>query len=243
MAQKLIDETGNKYGSLTVLYKTKDKNNRTAWMCKCDCGNTKIARGSDLRSGRITTCGKGCPYKAERSKIYKDETGNRYGKLVVLYRNGTNSSNKPVWHCKCDCGNETDVVGGDLRSGRTMSCGCLKSANEEKIQKILNEMNLSFKREYSFSDLCGIGNKPLRFDFAVFENDKIKFLIEFQGDQHFYPVKAFGGIDSYNIRKEHDKRKLEYCKDNNIKLLILTKSSNLYTEIYKWNLGLGGINV
>ena len=124
MAQKLIDETGNKYGSLIVLYKTKDKNNRTAWMCKCDCGNTKIARGSDLRSGRITTCGKGCPYKAERNKIYKDETGNRYGKLVVLYRNGTNSSNKPVWHCKCDCGNETDVVGGDLRSGRTMSCGC-----------------------------------------------------------------------------------------------------------------------
>ena len=57
MAQKLIDETGNKYGSLTVLYKTKDKNNRTAWMCKCDCGNITYVKGIALRSGQIKSCG------------------------------------------------------------------------------------------------------------------------------------------------------------------------------------------
>ena len=83
MAQKLIDETGNKYGSLTVLYKTKDKNNRTAWMCKCDCGNTKNARGSDLRSGRTMSCG--CYSRDIASKRnFKDEVGNRFGRLTVI---------------------------------------------------------------------------------------------------------------------------------------------------------------
>ena len=50
---------GNKYGDLTVIGLTKDKNNRTAWFCQCKCGNTKIVRGPDLRQGRITSCGCG----------------------------------------------------------------------------------------------------------------------------------------------------------------------------------------
>lgn len=49
MPSKLIDETGNVYGALTVISLTKDKNGRTAWLCKCKCGNEKIVRGSDLR--------------------------------------------------------------------------------------------------------------------------------------------------------------------------------------------------
>lgn len=57
MGQKLIDETGHRYGALTVIEVTKDKNNRTAWRCICDCGNYTIVRGPDLRKGNITSCG------------------------------------------------------------------------------------------------------------------------------------------------------------------------------------------
>lgn len=31
---------------------------------------------------------------------------------------------RAVWHCKCKCGNECDVVGSLLISGETQSCGC-----------------------------------------------------------------------------------------------------------------------
>ena len=96
MSQKLIDEIGNKYGFLTPIELTKDKNGRTAWLCKCDCGNTKIVRGSDLRTGRITTCGRNCPLKKERSG-YIDETGNIYGYLTVLYRVENSNCNKIMW--------------------------------------------------------------------------------------------------------------------------------------------------
>ena len=53
-----------------------------------------------------------------------DETGHTYGRLTVLYRIPNTTPAK--WHCKCQCGNECDVVGTALRSGNTKSCGCLQ---------------------------------------------------------------------------------------------------------------------
>lgn len=47
-----------------------------------------------------------------------DLTGRRYGKLTVLYSVGKK------WHCRCDCGNECDVLTENLTSGHTSSCGC-----------------------------------------------------------------------------------------------------------------------
>lgn len=31
------------------------------------------------------------------------------------------------WYCVCDCGNHRHVAGNQLRIGRTLSCGCMKS--------------------------------------------------------------------------------------------------------------------
>lgn len=53
-----------------------------------------------------------------------DETGNRYGRLVVLKRAGYRERNA-TWHCKCDCGNHCVTTGTKLRLGRKRSCGCL----------------------------------------------------------------------------------------------------------------------
>ena len=64
--------------------------------------------------------------------------------------------------------------------------------------------SLIFKREYSFNNLRGANNGKLRFDFAIFKEGILKGLIEFQGEQHFYPVKAFGGIEAFQERKYND---------------------------------------
>lgn len=52
--------------------------------------------------------------------------GERFTRLVVIERLGTTRSQKRLWRCRCDCGNDVSAATGSLRSGNTKSCGCLK---------------------------------------------------------------------------------------------------------------------
>ena len=54
-----------------------------------------------------------------------DRIGQRFGKLLVIEQAGRNNLKKVLWKCKCDCGNEIDVVAGSLVTGNTASCGCV----------------------------------------------------------------------------------------------------------------------
>lgn len=59
--------------------------------------------------------------------IAVDLTGERFGRLLVLGRVGSQAkSGNALWRCRCDCGRETTSAGTDLRR-RTRSCGCLKT--------------------------------------------------------------------------------------------------------------------
>lgn len=54
-----------------------------------------------------------------------DLTGQKFGRLTVIERAENNQNNKVMWRCKCDCGNESLVIGSRLYTGKTKSCGCL----------------------------------------------------------------------------------------------------------------------
>lgn len=62
----------------------------------------------------------------------KDLTGQKFGRLTVIKRIGSNKQREAIWLCKCECGNEKVVVGSSLRKGQTQSCGCLM---KERIKK------------------------------------------------------------------------------------------------------------
>lgn len=58
----LKDETGNRYGRLAVLQlvpapDTVKEKRQGFWLCRCDCGNTVVANGSNLRRGDTVSCG------------------------------------------------------------------------------------------------------------------------------------------------------------------------------------------
>lgn len=53
-----------------------------------------------------------------------DMAGARIGRLTVVGRSNEISRNGARWLCKCDCGKTVVVLGGHLRSGKTISCGC-----------------------------------------------------------------------------------------------------------------------
>lgn len=52
--------------------------------------------------------------------------GKRFGRLTVVSQAPILSWKNRRWHCVCDCGNRIAVAGGDLRNGRSQSCGCLR---------------------------------------------------------------------------------------------------------------------
>ena len=54
-----------------------------------------------------------------------DLTGQRFGRLLVLYECGRSKDGNVLWKCRCDCGNECIVSSDALRKQRTQSCGCL----------------------------------------------------------------------------------------------------------------------
>lgn len=96
------------------------------------------------------------------------------------------------------------------------------SRGEIKIEDILVAANLPFAEEYSFPDLVSSSGRPLRFDFAVFDDDgDIDFLIEYQGIQHYEPKSKFGGAQGLFRQQFNDKMKREYCKKHGYTLVII----------------------
>lgn len=96
------------------------------------------------------------------------------------------------------------------------------SRGEIKIEDILRAANLVFQEEYSFPDLVSFSGRPLRFDFAVFDdNGDIDFLIEYQGIQHYQAKSKFGGYNGLRKQQYNDMKKREYCKEHGITLVII----------------------
>lgn len=54
-----------------------------------------------------------------------DITGQRFGQLTAIRRMGSRNG-KSLWEFQCDCGNRVVCGSGDVRAGKTKSCGCLR---------------------------------------------------------------------------------------------------------------------
>lgn len=94
------------------------------------------------------------------------------------------------------------------------------SRGEIKIHEILEANELNFKEEYEFPGLKSPNGRPLRFDFAVFDDDgELAFLIEFQGKQHYQPVAKFGGAKGFYQQRYNDRQKRRFCALHNITLV------------------------
>ena len=96
------------------------------------------------------------------------------------------------------------------------------SYGQIKIEDILTQAGLNFEPEYSFKDLVSSSGNPLRFDFAVFDDDgEIDFLIEYQGIQHYKPKPKFGGMTGLKKQQFFDMKKRQYCAKHNITLILI----------------------
>lgn len=220
-AKRCVDIIGKQYGKLLVIdrdtnWVTPSGQQKARFICQCECGQIVSVLANSLKDGRTKSCG--CERKRLTSeRRLMDLTGQKFGKLTVLEKAPTrfyNSTSVAFWKCRCECGSIVEVASQKLRLGITQSCGCLESKGEEKIAKILSAKFVTFQREYTFNDLRTSSNLPLRFDFAIFNQDILIGLIEYQGIQHYVDYGEFG----YVQRKYTDKYKQAYCAKNHYPL-------------------------
>ena len=101
-------------------------------------------------------------------------------------------------------------------------CDCHKiSSFQWIVNKLLIENGVKYKVEYSFPDLLGCyGKKLLQYDFAIIDDTgHVVCLIECQGEQHYKPVKEFGGDDKFTMQQKNDELKRMYAEEHKIPLI------------------------
>ena len=213
------DLVGQKIGRWTVQYLLEERTKKRGkiYHCKCECGNEKDVPAETLRRGESQSCG--CLNRelaAERCRATRiDLTGQRFGKLVALFPIYSENGGHTLWHCQCDCGNTCDIDMGNLRSGKSQSCGCTNSKNEEKIIKLLTKNNIPFEYQIDYLDLPG-----KKFDFHIGTNLEKGYIIEYDGQQHFFYTRTgWDTQEHYERTHANDLRKNLYCFRNNIPII------------------------
>lgn len=160
------------------------------------CGHAE--KGKKMRTTHQGFCDKVASYHGDKIEV------------LSLYSGGSN----PI-KFKCTICNEEQFkkrARGLLKRGCTY---CNFSKGEEKIKRELTDNAVSFVHQYKFDDI------PLyTFDFAIFdENGLLSHVVEYDGEQHYRAIKAWGGADKLKRQKEVDAFKNDYCLKNNIRLI------------------------
>lgn len=93
---------------------------------------------------------------------------------------------------------------------------CNQSKGENLIEIFLIKNKIKYINQKSFDDCKNVNN--LLFDFYL---PDFNVCIEFNGIQHYYPIDLFGGVKGFELTKIRDNIKTDYCKTNNIRLIVI----------------------
>lgn len=126
MPRKPMNLDGQRFGSLTVEHITEQRNSYGSllYLCRCDCGNTRLATAANLKRGEITRC-ETCQGKSHMKNL----AGQRFGRLTAIKPVDAPTAKRTTykWLCVCDCGNVSTVSANALTTGKTKSCGCAQT--------------------------------------------------------------------------------------------------------------------
>lgn len=119
---------GQRFGKLEVVefdgYKPQKYSNVAYWKCKCDCGNIKSIRATQLVSGGTKSCG--CSWF--EGKETQQIIGKKFGKLTAI-KMVERKKHHLYYLFKCDCGNEKIISKEAVVEGKTKSCCCITKEN------------------------------------------------------------------------------------------------------------------
>lgn len=196
-----------------------------------------VARIGNVKSGHTKSCG--CinlRKKIERIKKWNEENYSSWNKIdyienqqigdygIIFLKEvsphitpGKKKVRKGLFKCPV-CNKNFEALIENVRLNKTKSCGTHVSLGEEKVQNLLNNLNIKYEQQKTFTDLISDKSYPLRFDFYL---PDYNCCIEYDGIQHFEYREGSCWNDEQNFlnTQKNDKLKNKYCKDNNISLI------------------------
>ena len=135
-AHNFKDLTGQFFGRLIAIKPHHiGQHKDTYWVCQCECGREIIIRRGALLSGNTRSCG--CLRSIQPNHRFKDLTGQKFDRLIVIGRDINDRWGRARWICECDCSNIVTVAAGMLVSGNTRSCGCFHKERKPSQQSLL----------------------------------------------------------------------------------------------------------
>jgi very-short-patch-repair endonuclease len=105
---------------------------------------------------------------------------------------------------------------------------CNDSSGEKTIINYLLKNNILFETQKRFNSCKN--KRKLPFDFFIPSKN---ICIEFDGIQHFKPIKIWGGTPNLKYIQNNDKIKNKFCEDNGIKLIRIKYSENIENKLKK----------
>ena len=202
-----IKKYGDSYNYSLVDY--KNRNTKIKIICnKCKRVFEQIAR--------YHLEGNGCPFCARNQKKNTEQFiedakkvhGDKYDYSLVDYKD-THTKVKII------CPTHGVFEQRPLNHLTGEGCSyCCESHGEKAIVNYFKKYNIEFEREKKFNNCKNIF--PLRFDFYL---PKLNTCIEYDGKQHFEPVKIWGGESHLKYTKRNDKIKTDYCLNNHIRII------------------------
>jgi len=99
---------------------------------------------------------------------------------------------------------------------------CTETIGEGKVREFLTKNNINFEAQKTFDWLKNVSKLSLDFYLPDYN-----IAIEYQGEQHFRPVKFFGGCEKFNKQTKNDKIKKELCEKHGIKIFYYSELDNI----------------
>ena len=210
-------------GDLTPYKVTVNSGKDIWWQCSKNCKHVWKQKIN------IRANGHSCPYCSGRypsednnllfynPKLCEEWDYKKNKKLPSEYT--PNSGQYAWWVCK-KCRHEWKTM-ISARSSGTGCPECNESKGEKKIKEFFDLKNICYIPQKEFNGLTGVGGCLLSYDFYL---PQYNLLLEYQGEYH-HKKQSHVSIKKFKTQQEHDKRKKEFSKNNNINFL----------EIWYWD--------
>ena len=221
--EEFINEIKLIHGDIYEYSKVEYKNNRDKIKIICN------KHGEFEQKPKDHLLGKGCPKCVGKNMNTDDYIrkaklvhGNRYDYSLVIY---TKARNKIKIICPIH--GEFEQTANSHLNGKGCPM-CKESKGEKIIREYLIDNNIHFVPQYKFPDCKNIRQLP--FDFYLPDYNTC---IEYNGEQHYKPMRFLGGEEKFIQTQKNDKIKYDYCKNNSINLLILNDLKTIIKNLVK----------